>query len=151
MPFARGALPRYTSEVPRQQGVPHRTAEGWILGAPLRVQKRTVHELSWMHNDLLTLCEKERPLLHCGATPAIIAGRGGLVRLRSGRLPRSQHCSQSLDLLTSLHKAPRARWIIGWDLWDFITLSIIVEHSGIPSADCRSFPLDNRETTGQFG
>ena len=29
--------------------------------------------------------------------------------------PRSQQCTQTLDTRTNHHKAPRARWIIGWD------------------------------------
>ena len=56
---ARGVLPGYTSEILRQPRAPHRTVAERILGAPLWMEKWTLHELlSWMHNDLLTSNEK---------------------------------------------------------------------------------------------
>ena len=65
-------------------------------------------------------------------------------------VPRSQQCTQNLDLRTSRHKALRARWITVWDLWEFVTLSKTVECSGIQGADNRLSLPDCRETTCQF-
>ena len=36
-------------------------------------------------------------------------------------VPRSQQCKRNRDLRISHHKAPRARWITGWDLSESIT------------------------------
>ena len=55
MPSARGALPGYATEISRQPRVPHRTAARRLLGASLRLEKRTSHKLfGRTHNDLFT-------------------------------------------------------------------------------------------------
>ena len=78
MPGTRGTLPWHTSESSRQQGVPHGKTERRILGAPLRVEKRTLYKLI----GGCTMIFSRRRIV---PAPAIIAGRGGMVRLRSGR------------------------------------------------------------------
>ena len=42
-------------------------------------------------------------------------------------LDHKQHCSQNLDLPAALRDATCVRWIVGWDLWQFITLWDSVE------------------------
>ena len=56
-------LPRHASESSRQQRVSHKKVAGRLLGAPLRRERRTLHELfCGMHNDLLTSNQETRPL-----------------------------------------------------------------------------------------
>ena len=42
-------------------------------------------------------------------------------------LDHKHHCSQNLDLPAALRDATCVRWIVGWDLWQFITLWDSVE------------------------
>ena len=90
-----GAL-RHTLEISRESRVPHRAAEGRLLGTSLWKEKRTLHEIFCrVHDDLLPANKEEGPLLHC-AGASHNAGRGGMVRLRSGRYRRDcWHCGAS--------------------------------------------------------
>ena len=53
-----------------------------------------------MHNDLLTSDQETRLLQNCAA-PAIIAGRGGMVRLRNGRFDWTVQVGYPLSLTES--------------------------------------------------
>ena len=54
MPGTRGTMPWHTPQSSGQQGEPHGKTERRVLGAPFRVEKRTLHKLiGGMHNDLL--------------------------------------------------------------------------------------------------
>ena len=84
-----------------------------MLGA---VEKRTLYKLIGMHNDLLASNQERHDLHRIVPAPAIVAGRGRMVGLRSGRfdwtvqvgyLPTSAHgkrrtktCSGESDRLT---------------------------------------------------
>ena len=81
----RGALPEHASESSRQQGVPHRKVAGRLLGASLRMEKRTLHEFFCGCTMIFSHRIKRRDLYRSVAAPSIIAGRGEMVRQRSGR------------------------------------------------------------------
>ena len=73
----RGTLPRHASESSRQQGVLHRKVAGRLLGALLRMEKRTLHEFfCGMHNDLLASYLETRPLHSCAGTCYYCGTRG---------------------------------------------------------------------------
>ena len=62
-----------------------------------------------------------------------------------------RRCNRNLDLRTSHHKAPRARWIRPQSgLWELVTLSKNVACSGEQGADCRSSQQVSHETACQF-
>ena len=88
MPGSCGALPRYTFEISREPRVPHRAAEGRLLGTSLWMERRTVHELCrGAHDDLLTTNQEEGPSLRCvSASYRCGARENGATAKRTTRL-----------------------------------------------------------------
>ena len=109
---------------------------GRMVGAPFRVEKRTLYKLIGMHNDLLASNQERHDLHRNVPAPAIVAGRGRMVGLRSGRFDWTVQVGY---LPTSAHGKRRKKTCSGES--DPTDNGILQKKKNIADAKQRSTPI----------